>query len=129
MHSVYVCVSVGDDERASSSPTFTQCPLQGLPHSGHQLHERNCSLFLPFRVGDRELFLGGSWVVISASCVPSIRHLAWGDQGNPMELQDGQAVPLEIKQSEQIRWWQQQLGLGSFLSVCLALWVCSDVCP
>lgn len=45
-----------------------------------------------------------------------------------MELQDGQAVPLETKQSEQVGRWQQQLKLGSFLPVCLALWDCSDVC-
>lgn len=45
-----------------------------------------------------------------------------------MELQDGQAVPLETKPSEQVRRWQQQLQLGSCLPVCLALWGCSDVC-
>jgi hypothetical protein len=33
-----------------------------------------------------------------------------------MELQDGQTVPLETKQSEQVRQWQQQhLELGTFL--------------
>lgn len=57
------------------------------------------------------LFLGGYFCQLftnhQASCL--------GRQGDRMELQDGQAVPLETKQSEQVRQWRQQLELGSFL--------------
>jgi hypothetical protein len=58
------------------------------------------------------LFSGGYFCQLftkhQASCL--------GRQGHQMELQDGQTVPLETKQSEQVRQWQQQhLELGTFL--------------
>ena len=50
------------------------------------------------------LFSGGYFCQLftkhQASCL--------GRQGHQMELQDGQTVPLETKQSEQVRQWQQQ---------------------